>query len=185
MKDTEQIIQNEREMKDLFRKNYSGIFPEYSFYKEEAMVRYEKSHGFIDIILKHRDKNIFLLLEFKFNMTNADAIGQINKYHNYFINNYKSDLEKVEKYIVDFDIGTDMEELCQKNNISCLRLKELPSFKNYEFKKVQTKEALSKIKLTISVNEGILAEFKILCEEEGWKIGKQVEKYMRYMLRNR
>ena len=40
-------------------------------------------------------------------------------------------------------------------------------------------------KLTISVNEKVLREFKKLCDEEGWKLGKQLEKYMGDILRNR
>ena len=40
-------------------------------------------------------------------------------------------------------------------------------------------------KLTLSVNKKIVLEFKRLCEEEGWKVGKQIEKYMQDVLRNR
>ena len=40
-------------------------------------------------------------------------------------------------------------------------------------------------KLTISVNKKALDEFKKLCEEEGWKLGRQLEKYMQDVLRNR
>ncbi len=40
-------------------------------------------------------------------------------------------------------------------------------------------------KLTISVNEKVIKEFKEICEEEGWKVGKQIEKYMSGVLENR
>ena len=40
-------------------------------------------------------------------------------------------------------------------------------------------------KLTISVNEKIAKEFKKLCEEEGWKVGKQLEKFMSEVIINR
>ena len=41
------------------------------------------------------------------------------------------------------------------------------------------------IKLTISVNKKITEEFKKLCEVEGWKLGKQIEKFMSDILRNK
>ncbi len=41
------------------------------------------------------------------------------------------------------------------------------------------------IKLTISVNKKITEEFKKICEEEGWKLGKQIEKFMSEISRNR
>ena len=41
------------------------------------------------------------------------------------------------------------------------------------------------IKLTISVSKKITEEFKKLCEEEGWKLGKQIEKYMLEVVGNR
>lgn len=41
------------------------------------------------------------------------------------------------------------------------------------------------IKLTVSVNENILKGFKRLCEAEGWKLGRQLEKYMEDVVRNR
>jgi len=40
-------------------------------------------------------------------------------------------------------------------------------------------------KLTLSINKNILKEFKKLCEEEGWKVSKKIEKYMEGVLINR
>ena len=40
-------------------------------------------------------------------------------------------------------------------------------------------------KLTVSVDEKVVKEFKKICDEEGWKIGKQIEKYMKGVLMQR
>lgn len=40
-------------------------------------------------------------------------------------------------------------------------------------------------KFTISVNKDIKKEFKKFCEEEGLKPGKQIEKFMTDILRNK
>ncbi|MEE9524992.1 MAG: hypothetical protein V3V78_00100 [Candidatus Woesearchaeota archaeon] len=41
------------------------------------------------------------------------------------------------------------------------------------------------VKLTVSVNKRAIDQFKKLCEEEGWKLGKQIEKYFISVLENR
>lgn len=40
------------------------------------------------------------------------------------------------------------------------------------------------IKLTLSVNKKILKEYKKYCEEKGFVISKQVEKFMEEQLKN-
>ena len=40
-------------------------------------------------------------------------------------------------------------------------------------------------KLTVSVSKKVTSEFKKYCEEEGLKLGKQIEKYMEEVLGNR
>ena len=185
MKDTKQIIQNEREMRDLFKKNYSKIFSDYSLYKEEAMIRYGKKHGFADIILKHKKEYQYILIEFKFNNTDEEAINQINKYHIYFKKNLSLDHKKVDKWLVDFYISRRIKELCKESNISCLCLRKIPLLKNYIFKKIKTNKAKTKTKLTLSVNKKIKQEFKKFCEQEGLKPSKQIEKYMQEVLANK
>jgi predicted transport protein len=180
-----QIIGNEKEMKELFRKNYPKIFPGYAEYKKEGMIRYKKKYGFIDIILKHKRKRKYLLIEFKFNNTDKRAINQINKYYLFFLKNLSLTCEKAKKYIIDFNISKEIKGLCKKNKISCLCLREIPIFKNYEFKKIKSDNALSKTNLTFSINKNIAKDFKKLCETEGWKLGKQIEKAMSDVIKSR
>jgi len=178
------IIKNEKEITELFKKVYPKIFSDYSLFKEQYRIKFNKSHGFIDLILKHKKKEKYILIEFKFNRADT-AIIQLNKYHMYFKKALSLSDSDVKKYIIDFKMDNEIKNLCKESNINYLCLKELPFFKDKEFKKSKTEAAKEKTKLTLSVDEEVLKEFKKLCEEEGWKLGKQIEKLMRGILEGR
>ena len=177
------IIQSENEMKELFKKYYRQIFQDYVLHKEESRIKYKNKHGFIDIVLKHKNKKEYILIEFKFNKSDTGVIYQINRYYFYFKKNLLLSSKDVKKYIIDYDIDSNLQKLCKESNIFCLCLKEHPLFRNFTFNKNKSAESKLKTKMTLSMNKKITEDFKKLCEEEGWKFGKQLEKYMQQILR--
>lgn len=59
------------------------------------------------------------------------------------------------------------------------------TFIYYLYVHIRTLVKEGNIKLTLSVNKKTTEEFKRVCDSEGWKLGRQIEKLMSEAMRKR
>lgn len=128
-------------LKTLLEENIEKLFgKDYRIVGNEYRLKVKEGQGLIDILLKHRTENKFVIVELKYNGTDEESITQINKYFSLFLKEHKTRPENVRRVIVDVNIPKHIQEICKYSNIEC---KIIPKTLFNKWKKTSEKNRIS------------------------------------------
>jgi hypothetical protein len=122
-------------MEDLLKKfvaaHVEQFFKGYTLFKNEYQLKDDSRGGSIDLVLKHKTENRFIIIELKYEDTDESTITQINKYFMSFLKKHKIHPENVRRVIIDVNIPSHIQELCSISNIECKIISEV-AFKKWK-----------------------------------------------------
>lgn len=106
-------------LKNYILKKIKKMFSDYYVKDDEFIINYDKSgSGRVDLLLKHKNKNQFIIVEIKPSI-NEKAITQINKYFTYFILKHNLKPYDVRRVLIGFNTSKKLKLLCKYSNIEC------------------------------------------------------------------
>ena len=108
----------ENSLEEFVEVNIKDLFGDFKLIGKEHTINYNQDvFGRIDLLLKHKVENKFIIIEINYNKTNEESITQINKYFTYFVKNHKLNPERVRRILIDVNISKEIQELCRHSNI--------------------------------------------------------------------